>query len=100
MGVGVGGWVAGLTEIKANSASQQSWSWSWGLAELGNILLSLLLQTLSIQILYLQNVFFFNFTLQYFFPLTKFAFESAYRIDENIKGGKYLPLNILKNHII
>ena len=36
-GVGVGGgvgggWVAGLTEIKANSASQQSWS----LAELGN----------------------------------------------------------------
>ena len=30
------GWVAGLTEIKANSASQQSWSWSWGLAELGN----------------------------------------------------------------
>ena len=32
----VGGWVAGLTEIKANSASQQSWSWSWGLAELGN----------------------------------------------------------------
>ena len=28
------GWVAGLIEIKANSASQQSWS--WGLAELGN----------------------------------------------------------------
>ena len=26
--------IAGLTEIKANSASQQSWS--WGLAELGN----------------------------------------------------------------
>ena len=25
---------AGLTEIKANSTSQQSWS--WGLAELGN----------------------------------------------------------------
>ena len=32
----MGGGVAGLTEIKANSASQQSWSWSWGLAELGN----------------------------------------------------------------
>ena len=31
MGVGVG--VAGLIEIKANSASQQSWS--WGLAEPG-----------------------------------------------------------------
>ena len=31
----VGGGVAGLTEIKANSASQQSWS--WGLAELGDI---------------------------------------------------------------
>ena len=30
-----GGGVARLTEIKANSASQQSWS--WGLAELGNI---------------------------------------------------------------
>ena len=30
----VGGGLAGLTEIKANSASQQSWS--WGLAELGN----------------------------------------------------------------
>ena len=28
--------MAGLTEIKANSASQQSWSCSWGLAELGN----------------------------------------------------------------
>ena len=28
--------MAGLTEIKANSASQQSWGWSWGLAELGN----------------------------------------------------------------
>ena len=27
--------MAGLTEIKANSASQQSWS--WGLAELGNM---------------------------------------------------------------
>ena len=26
--------MAGLTEIKANSASQQSWSWSWSLAEL------------------------------------------------------------------
>ena len=36
MGVGVV-WVAGLTEIKANSASQQSWSWSWGLTELGKI---------------------------------------------------------------
>ena len=34
-GWGVGGGVAGLTEIKANSASQQSWS--WGLAELGKI---------------------------------------------------------------
>ena len=31
--VGVG-WVAGLNKIKANSASQ--WSWSFGLAELGN----------------------------------------------------------------
>jgi len=28
--VEVGGWVAGLSEIKANEASQQSWS--WGLA--------------------------------------------------------------------
>ena len=33
-GGGIGGGGAGLTEIKANSASQQSWS--WGLAELGN----------------------------------------------------------------
>ena len=34
-GGGGGGWVAGLSEIKANSASQQSWC--WGLAELGKI---------------------------------------------------------------
>ena len=31
-----GGRGAGLTEIKANSASQESWS--WGKAELGNII--------------------------------------------------------------
>ena len=36
MGVGGGG-LAGFTEIKANSASQQSWS--WGLAELGNMMI-------------------------------------------------------------
>ena len=29
---GAGDWVAGLIQIKANSASQESWS--WGLAEL------------------------------------------------------------------
>ena len=32
---GGGGWLAGLIEFKANSASQQSWS--FGLADFGNI---------------------------------------------------------------
>ena len=41
----VAGWLAGLTEIKANSASQQSWS--WGSAELGKNVLNC--QTKSFQ---------------------------------------------------
>ena len=40
VGGGGGGWVAGLNKIKANSVSQQSWS--WGLSELGNNILNLM----------------------------------------------------------
>ena len=56
----VGGGGAGLTEIKANSASQQSWS--WGLAELGNVPLTKYTIRVEIRgrdISYQMNIVFF-----------------------------------------